>query len=111
MAKKNDEGGEIRTDEKIADLGSPNPATMARLAEDLPEKDKVQKAYKAAMTTDSPQEQVKQKVIIVEESPNASETPSGHALKEVAGIANDTERGEEYTRIKTAKRWGYTPAE
>jgi hypothetical protein len=47
----------------------------------------------------------------VGESPNADETPSGYALKKVTGIASDAERGEKYSRHKTARRWGYVPAD
>ena len=97
------------TDTKTANLGVPGPRSMRVLAEDLPTKDKVQKAYKDAMTADSAQAETKAKVVAVEESPDADDTPSGHALKKVAGVGNDTERGEKYLREKTAKRWGYVP--
>jgi hypothetical protein len=98
-----------KTDTKTANLGVPGPRSMRSLAEDLPTKDKVQKAYKEAMTADSAQAEAQAKVVAVDESPDAAETPSGHALKKVAGVSNDTERGEKYLLEKTAKRWGYVP--
>lgn len=90
-----------------ADLGTPTPQELRVLAEDLPEKDKVQVAYKDAMLADTSQEEVKSKVKAVDESPNAGDTPSGYAMKKVAGIANDTERGEAYAEHKDAKRRGH----
>lgn len=97
----------VKTDDKSADLGDPNAGVRRELAEALPTKDDVQVAYKEAMTTDSMQSEVKAKVDAVEASPNAADTPSGGALKAVAGIADDTERGEVYAREKAARRWGY----
>ncbi len=95
----------------LADLGPEMPRSMRRLAEDLPEKDDVQKAYKAQMLAMDMQTAAKEKVKIVDASPDAGDTPSGYALKKVAGIAHDGDRGEEYLKHKTAKRWGYTFAE
>lgn len=103
--------GEEKTDDKTANIGVPTPRSLRALAEDLPEKDKVQKAYKDAMLADSAQAEAKAKVVAVDASPNAAETPSGSALKKVAGVSNDTERGEKYLREKTAARWGYVPVE
>lgn len=100
---------EENTDTKTANLGVPTPQSMRVLAEDLPAKDKVQKAYKDAMLADTTQAEAKAKVVVVDESPDADETPSGAALKKVAGISNDTERGEKYLLEKTAKRWGHVP--
>src|SRR5688500_16655217 len=110
MAKKEEEQFEAveKTDQKAADLGNPNPPGIRRqLAEDLPERDEVQKAYKEAMTADSMSAEVEAKVKAVDASPNAADTPSGGALKAVAGVSNDTERGERYAREKAARRWGY----
>jgi hypothetical protein len=87
----------------------PTPEHMRKLAEDLPEKDEVQKATKAAMLAETPAEEVKHKLKVVEASPNAEDTPSGYALKAVASIADDEERGEKYTAHKSARRWGYAP--
>jgi hypothetical protein len=84
---------------------------IKQLAEKLPEKDEVQKAVKAGMLADDPKKEVAEKVKVVKASPDAEETPSGHALIKVAGISDDQKRGEEYTKHKTAKRWGYVPAE
>ena len=95
----------------LADLGPEMPRSMRRLAEDLPEKDDVQKAYKAQMLAMDMQKATKEKVKIVDASPDADETPSGYALKKVAGVAHDADRGEQYLRHKTAKRWGYVPVE
>jgi hypothetical protein len=108
MAAKNEDPAAAveRTDTKSANLGNPNTGVRRDLAEDLPEKDEVQVAYKTAMTADSMQAEVKAKVDAVDASPNAADTPSGYALKKTAGIANDTERGEEYARVKAARRWG-----
>lgn len=102
---------EVTTDDKTADVGTPNPPAMRTLAEDLPEKDPVQTATKNAMLADSAQQEAKEKAKVVDESPNADETPSGIALKKSAGVANDTERGEKYLREKTAVRWGYVPVD
>jgi hypothetical protein len=85
----------------------PTPEPLRELAEKLPEKDDVQKATKAAMLADTPQEEVKEKVKAVKGSPDAADTPSGGALIKVAGIADTIERGEAYTREKTAIRHGY----
>jgi hypothetical protein len=96
---------------EIADVGVPNPDAMRELAKDLPENDAVQKAHKEAMLADSAQQEAKAKAKIVDASPNASETPSGAALKAVTGVSNDTERGEKYLREKTARRWGTVPVD
>jgi hypothetical protein len=101
----------VTTDDKTADLGTPTPASLRRLAEDLPEKDTVQKAYKEAMLADTAQQEARAKVKAVDASPDAADTPSGGALKKVAGVSNDTERGEKYLREKTARRWGYAPVD
>lgn len=93
------------------EIVGPTPSAMQVLAEDLPENDEVQKAVKAGMLADSSQEEAKQKVKVVDASPNAHETPSGAALKKVAGISDDEKRGEEYLREKTARRWGYVPVD
>jgi hypothetical protein len=95
----------------IADVGTPNPPSMRTLAEDLPDNDPVQAAYKDAMLADSAQAEAKAKAKVVDESPNAAETPSGAALKAVTGVSNDAERGEKYLREKTARRWGYVPVD
>lgn len=100
---------EIKTDDKLASVGIPTPASLRVLAEDLPEKDRVQKATKDAMLADTAQDEAKAKVLAVDASPNADETPSGVALKKSAGVSNDTERGEKYARAKTAARWGHVP--
>lgn len=100
-----------KSDNPKADLGTPTPEPLRDLAEDLPEKDEVQKATKAAMLADSGSQEAKEKVKAVKASPNAEETPSGHALMKTAGISDDQKRGEAYAREKTAKRWGYVPAE
>lgn len=91
--------------------GPPTPEPLRTLAEKLPEKDEVQKATKAAMLADSPGEEVKHKVAVVEASPNAEDTPSGYALKKVQGISSPSEQGEMYALHKTARRWGYAPVE
>mgnify|MGYP003577910558 CR=1 FL=1 len=98
---------DVQTETKTADVGTPTPQSLRILAEDLPEKDPVQQAYKDAMLADSSQDEAKAKAKVVDESPNAAETPSGAALKKVTGVSNDTERGEKYTQEKTAVRWGY----
>jgi hypothetical protein len=99
----------IETDTKTANLGVPTPRSLRVLAEDLPEKDEVQKAYKDAMLADTAQDEAKAKVRAVDASPDADATPSGIALKKAAGVSNDTERGEKYSRAKTAARWGHVP--
>lgn len=95
----------------LADLGPEMPASMRALAEKLPERDEVQEAYKAQMLAMDMQDAAKEKVKIVDASPDAGETPSGYALKKVKGIAHDGDRGEAYARHKTARRWGYVPVD
>jgi hypothetical protein len=90
-----------------ADLGSTVPESFKDKAQDYPDGDPVLKATKKALTADSAQEEAKAKAEISKESPRASETPSGHALEEVASETNDTERGEKYARAKAARRWGH----
>ena len=104
-AAKTDDSG------KLESVGVPTPRSLRTLAEDLPEKDTVQKAYKDAMLADTAQQETQAKVKAVDASPNADETPSGMALKKVAGVSNDTERGEKYLREKTAARWGSGPVD
>jgi hypothetical protein len=106
-----DTGVVVETDVKLANVGVPTPRSLRILAEDLPEKDTVQKATKAAMLADTAQQEAKEKAKAVDASPNAADTPSGGALKKVTGVANDTERGEKYLREKTARRWGYVPVD
>lgn len=96
--------------EKVLDAGAGVPESYVEAAEALPEHDDVQKATKAAMLAETGQEEAQEKAKVVEASPNASDTPSGYALQETAGIADNVERGNEYARIKSAKRWGYVPA-
>ena len=95
----------------LADLGPEMPASMRKLAEKLPEKDEVQRAYKAQMLAMDMQKAAKEKVKIVDASPDADETPSGYALKKSAGVAHDADRGEEYALHKSARRWGYVKAD
>jgi hypothetical protein len=91
----------------LADLGPESPSSLRDLAEDLPEKDEVQEAYKDQMLADDMQVAAEAKVRAVEASPNAAETPSGGALIATAHIAHDGDRGEAYAREKSARRWGY----
>lgn len=102
---------EVKTDDRTADLPPSTPASLRDLAENLPEKDPVQKAMKDAMTASDNQKEAKAKAKAAEESPNALDTPSGYALKKTAGVSNDTDRGEKYLREKTARRWGYVPVD
>lgn len=99
----------VKTDDKSATLPPSNPPAYRELAAALPEKDDVQKAYKEAMTATDHGKEAKAKAKVVDASPDADETPSGAALKKVAGVSHDTERGEKYAREKTARRWGYVP--
>lgn len=96
--------------EDLIDAGAGAPPALRDAAEELPEKDPVQKAVKAAMLADDAQTEAKEKAKVVAESPDSPDTPSGFALQKTAGIADDVKRGEEYARIKSAKRWGYVPA-
>src|SRR5687767_12618329 len=91
------------------DEGAGAPDAQMAEAEALPEKDDVQKGVKAAMLADTGKEEAEAKLKVVEASPDSIDTPSGYALSKVAHIADNVERGEEYTREKTAKRWGYVP--
>jgi hypothetical protein len=93
--------------EHSADLGKPYPEPMRELAKDQPDGDPVLAAYKKGFLADSTQEEAKAKVKIVDESPRAADTPSGTALKKVAGISNDAERGEKYAQERGKVRWGY----
>jgi hypothetical protein len=94
----------------MLDAGAGVPASMREAAEDLPEKNPVQKAIKAAMLAKDGQTEAKEKAKVVALSPDSPETPSGAALLAVTGIADDVKRGEEYGRIKSAVRHGYVPA-
>lgn len=93
------------------DAAAGAPAAQADAAEALPEKDEVQKQIKRGLTADDAQTEARAKAKVVDESPNAAETPSGGALKAVAGIKDDVERGEAYAREKQARRWVTVPAE
>ncbi len=97
--------------EDALDAGAGAPEAMREAAEDLPENDKVQQKIKEAMLATDAQTEAEAKAVVVDESPNAAETPSGAALKATAGISDDIKRGEEYTRIKSAVRHGYVPAD
>lgn len=106
----------VETSEKdahaaLADLGPEMPPALRELAKDLPERDEVQRAYKAQMLADDMQDAAKEKVKVVKASPDAIDTPSGYALTKAAGIAHDADRGEAYARHKSAKRWGYVPVD
>lgn len=103
--KDNPEADKAVNDAIDAAAGAPAPERAA--AEALPEGDEVEKAHKDALLADDAQEEAQAKVRVVDASPDASDTPSGHALKETAGIADDVERGEAYARAKAEKRWGY----
>lgn len=109
---KDDAPGASKADAKealedVLDAGAGAPPAEREAAEALPEKDDVQKAIKEAMTADDAQTEAKAKAKVVDLSPNAAETPSGAAVKKVAGISDDVKRGEEYARVKSAVRWGY----
>lgn len=103
------EGGEVKVDDKSADLPVSTPESIRVLAEDLPENDAVQVAHKEILTAESPEESDKAKADLVAESPRAYATPSGYAAQKVAGISNDTERGEKYAEIKSQVRHGTLP--
>lgn len=111
MAEKNTDAPRTPSAAQVADVGVPNPEALRDLAQDLPEDDSVQQAYKDAMLADTAQQEAKAKAKAVDASPNASETPSGGALQAVTGVSNDADRGEKYLREKSARRWGYVPAE
>ena len=103
--KASDNGtSEAKADMADAAAGSPNSTRQA--AEALPERDAVQKAYKKQLTADDTQTEVDAKVTIVEESPDAAETPSGAALLAAQGESDPIEQGEEYTRVKRQVRLG-----
>lgn len=93
--------------EDVIDAGAGAPPAYREAAEALPEKDEVQKAHKDALLAEDAQAEAKAKVKIVDASPDAADTPSGAALKATAGISDDVKRGEEYSRVKSAARWGY----
>jgi hypothetical protein len=90
------------------DNGPNQPEIFRDRAEDvIPEWDADNKAYKKQILADSPAAEAKAQASRVEGQPAAEATPSGHALVETAGIADDEERGAEYERVKRARRWGY----
>lgn len=96
---------------EMIDSGAGAPASMRPAAEDLPEGDPVKDNIKAAMLAEDAQSEAKFKAKVVDDSSTgAEETPSGFALKAVVGIKDDVKRGEEYARIKSAKRHGWVPA-
>jgi hypothetical protein len=105
MAKKDE------AQKDLIEAGAGAPDGLREAAEALPEGDDVETAVKEGMTADSTGEEAKAKAEVVELSPDSADTPSGYALKETAGIGDPVERGEEYARAKTAKRWGTVPAE
>ena len=107
MAETKEEKAAAKATNAAIDAAAGVPEQMRDAAEALPEKDEVQKATKEGMLATDAQTEAKAKVKAVDASPNADETPSGHALKEVAGIADDVERGEEYARQKSMVRHGY----
>ncbi len=87
------------------------PAGMRQAAEDLPEGDAVKDAIKESLLATDAQTEARAKVKVIDDSTTGAEdTPSGFALKKVAGIADDVERGNEYARLKSAKRHGAVPA-
>jgi hypothetical protein len=97
--------------EDLIDSGAGAPPAQREAAEELPEGDVVKDAIKASLLATDAQTEAKEKAKVVEDSSVGSQdTPSGYALLKTAGIADDIERGEEYARIKSAKRWGYVPA-
>lgn len=115
---KNDNPEKLQSDSdsdkavnEMIDSGAGAPESMRPAAEDLPEGDPVKDNIKAAMLANDAQSEAKFKAKVVDDSSTgAEETPSGFALKAVIGIADDVKRGEEYARIKSAKRHGWVPA-
>lgn len=100
-------GGDAAEAKKgILDAGAGVPPVLDDAVEALPERDAVQKAYKAQMKADSVKEEVAAKKIIVQESPDAAETPSGAALLAAAGESDPIKQGEKYGRVKRAVRLG-----
>lgn len=104
------EGGRIETDVKTANLPISTPESIRTLAEEqLPDATPVEQAHKTMLTTEKPQEADKAKADLVDASRDSYATPSGYAAQKVAGIANDTERGEKYAEIKAQVRRGTLP--
>jgi hypothetical protein len=88
----------------------PHTEGFRERGEELAEKpsaDKVQAAVREQLTADTSQQEAKAKVRQVDASPDAGSTPSGVALKEVAGISDDAKRGEAYQRERAKVRHGY----
>lgn len=92
--------------EDVIDAGAGAPPPQRGAAEKLPEGNKMDATIKKAYLANDAQSEAKAKKEVVELSRDAEETPSGHALKEVAGISDDVERGQEYERIKRGVRLG-----
>ena len=99
------------TKTEAIDAAAGAPPAEEQAAEELPEKDEVQKAIKESLTADDAQTEAEAKAKVVELSPGSEETPSGGALKATASIEDDVERGEQYAREKQARRWGTVPAD
>lgn len=83
----------------------PESGATRDIAERMNEKDEGQKLHKEALLADSPKEQAEKKAAIVDISPDAAETPSGAALKKVAGISDNVLRGLHYAYEKAIRRW------
>lgn len=92
--------------QEITDAGAGAPPSMQEAAENLRESDKVLKAHKRSLLAETAQEEAQAKKTVVEESPDSPDTPSGAAIRKTAGISDNVERGEEYTRLKMAVRTG-----
>lgn len=107
VSKKDNPSAAEKAIEDAIDESAGAPPAYEEAAEALPEKDEVQVAHKEALLAETGQEEAQAKAKIVDASPDASDTPSGAALKAVAGIEDNTERGEKYAQVKSAKRWGY----
>lgn len=113
---KQDPGGfdvpvKTKTDVQTPDLSPANSDETRRLAENLPDRTPIEKAYKEQLTTEDPQKEAKASLRISELSFDSPDTPSGYGLKESVNESNDTKRGEKYARAKTARRWGYVPVD
>ena len=92
--------------EPVLNAAAGAPRAMRQAAERLPERDAVQKAYKQQLTAEDTQTEVDAKVTIVDESPDAADTPSGAALKAVQGESDPLKQAEQYARRKAAVRNG-----
>lgn len=94
---------------RSADAAPAQAGTLVGRGEALPEDDPVQVAHKQIVTNpgvDGERVRAKAAADLVDASPHAADTPSGHAVR-VAAKESDDKRSDVYAREKARKRFGY----